>query len=91
VRVRRSSRKLLTQIDEYVTREIQSKQIPGLAFAVVEHGGVTTARAYGLANIETGTPVCENSIFEIASVTKPLTATAVMMLAEDGKFNSTIL
>lgn len=72
-------------IDEYVTHEMQAKQIPGLAFAVVEHGRITTVRAYGLANLETGTPVHTDSVFEIASVTKPFTATAVMMLAEDGK------
>jgi len=72
-------------IDEYVTREMQSRQIPGLAFAVVEHGQVTLVRAYGVANLETGTPVSTDSVFEIASVTKPFTATAIMMLAEEGK------
>jgi CubicO group peptidase (beta-lactamase class C family) len=72
-------------IDEYVTHEMQSKQIPGLAFAVVQHGQVTIERAYGLANIETGTPVRTSGVFEIASVTKPFTATAVMMLVEEGK------
>jgi len=66
---------------------MQSKQIPGLAFAVVEHGQVTVARTYGLANLETETPVRANSVFEIASVTKPFTATAVMMLVEEGKIN----
>ena len=72
-------------IEEFVAREMQSKRIPGLVFAVVQHGQVTTERAYGLANIETGTPVRTNGVFEIASVTKPFTATAVMMLVEEGK------
>jgi len=72
-------------IDEYVAHEMRSKQIPGVAFAVVEHGQITVVRAYGTANLETGTPVSKDSVFEIASVTKPFTATAVMMLAEEGK------
>ncbi len=72
-------------IDEYIYHEMQAKQIPGLAFAVIQHGQVTTNRAYGLANLETGTPVQASSVFEIASVTKPFTATAVMMLVEEGK------
>jgi len=72
-------------IDEYISHEMQAKQIPGLAFAVIQHGQVTTKRAYGLANLETGTPVQASSVFEIASVTKPFTATAVMMLVEEGK------
>ena len=74
-------------IDEFVTREMQSKRIPGIAFAVVQHDQVTLERAYGLANIETGTPVRTNGVFEIASVTKPFTATAVMMLVEEGKLD----
>lgn len=72
-------------IDQYVTQEMQSKQIPGLAFAVVQHGQITMLRAYGLANLETGALVRTDSVFEIASVTKPFTATAVLMLAEEGK------
>src|SRR5207237_5111089 len=42
-------------------------------------------KAYGMANLETDTPVKTGSIFHIASVTKQFTAAAIMMLVEEGK------
>lgn len=74
-----------TKIDAYIRHEMEVRKIPGLAFAIVDNGKIVTERAYGLANLETDTPVSTNSVFEIGSVTKPFTATAVMMLVEDGK------
>ena len=73
------------QIDAYIARQMQSRRIPGLALAVVENGKLTLKKAYGLANLETDTPVKINSIFELASVTKQFTATAIMMLVEESK------
>lgn len=73
------------KIDEYVTREMAARNVPGLAFAVMENGRVVREGAYGLANVETGARVGIDSVFELASVTKPITAVSVMMLAEQKK------
>jgi D-alanyl-D-alanine carboxypeptidase len=73
------------KIDSYVRQKMQARRIPGVALAVVENGKITFQRAYGVANLETETPVKTNSIFEIASVTKQFTAAAIMMLVEEGK------
>src|SRR4030095_562615 len=73
------------KIDSYVRQKMQARRIPGVALAVVENGKITFQRAYGVANLETETPVNTNSIFEIASVTKQFTAAAIMMLVEEGK------
>lgn len=73
------------KIDSYITQKMQTHRIPGLALAVVEDGKVTLKRAYGMANLETDTPVKTDSIFNIASVTKQFTAAAILMLAEEGK------
>jgi D-alanyl-D-alanine carboxypeptidase len=72
-------------IAAYIAREMKARRIPGLALAVVDHGKVTLKRAYGIANLETDTPVKTNSIFHVASVTKQFTAAAVLMLVEEGK------
>jgi CubicO group peptidase (beta-lactamase class C family) len=72
-------------IDRLVTRMMADRHIPGVAVAVVERGAVTLQRAYGVANLETDTPLTASAIFELASVTKPITAGAIMMLVEDGK------
>ena len=73
------------KIDEYIKREMSARNVPGLAFAVVKNGRVVREGAYGLANVETGAPVRIDSIFELASVTKPITAVSVMMLVEQKK------
>jgi CubicO group peptidase (beta-lactamase class C family) len=74
-------------IDDYLQRELATRQIPGLALAVVRHGNVERISAYGLANIETGTPVSADSIFAIASLDKGITATGVMKAMEQGKLS----
>ena len=75
----------LESIDAYVTREIETRRIPGAAVAVVEHGRVAFKKAYGVANLETDAPVRTNSVFQLASLTKQFTAAAIMMLVEEGK------
>lgn len=73
------------KIDAFVGQQMQSRRIPGAAIAVVEKGKVIYRKSYGTANLETDSPVKTDSVFELASLTKPFTATAVMMLAEEGK------
>jgi CubicO group peptidase (beta-lactamase class C family) len=71
--------------DEYIKREMGARNVPGLAFAVIENSRVIRQGAFGLANVETGARVGIDSVFELASVTKPITAISVMMLVEQKK------
>src|SRR5262249_50295378 len=73
------------RIDSYIEQDMKSRRIPGTAVAVIENGKVVYQRVLGIANLETDTPVKINSVFELASVTKQFTATAIMMLVEEGK------
>jgi D-alanyl-D-alanine carboxypeptidase len=73
------------QVDDYIRQTMQKRRIPGLALAVVKDGKVVKAKGYGLANLETGTPVTPGSVFELASITKTFTATGIMLLVEQGK------
>jgi CubicO group peptidase (beta-lactamase class C family) len=72
-------------IDDYLRTEMQKRRIPGLALAVVRDGAVVRMQGYGFANLEHDVPVTPDTIFELASVTKQFTATAIMRLVEDGK------
>lgn len=72
-------------VDDYVQTQMGKQHIPGLALAVVTNGVVLKTAAYGLANVELGVPVRTDTVFQIQSVTKTFTATAVMMLVEEGK------
>jgi CubicO group peptidase (beta-lactamase class C family) len=74
-------------IDDYLSQERASRQIPGMALAIVRHGKIERISTYGIANLETGTPVTPDSIFAIASLDKAVTATGVMKAAELGKLS----
>jgi len=72
-------------VDNYVRAEMTKQRIPGLALLVSRGGQVIRARGYGLANVELQVPVKPETIFQSGSVGKQFTATAVMMLVEEGK------
>jgi CubicO group peptidase (beta-lactamase class C family) len=73
------------ELDEYVRREMNFLRIPGLSMAI-KHGDLPTRiEGYGSANLETMTPIAADTVFQIGSLTKSFTATAVMLLVEEGK------
>ena len=72
-------------MDDFIANQMQAYRIPGAAISVVHRERVVLRRDYGLANIETETPVRPGTVFDLASVTKPFTAAAVLMLVQDGK------
>ncbi|MBD2530737.1 beta-lactamase family protein [Nostoc flagelliforme FACHB-838] len=71
-------------IDDYIRDAMTQNQIPGLSIAVVQEGEPVLVQGYGLANIEHSVLATEHTVYEIASVGKTFTATAVMMLVEQG-------
>jgi CubicO group peptidase (beta-lactamase class C family) len=73
------------EVDAYVNGEMRAEKIPGLALAIVRDGKSVKEQGYGLANLELDVAVKPETIFQTGSVGKQFTATAVMMLVEDGK------
>lgn len=61
-------------------------QVPGMSIAVMRDGRVAWARGYGSADAKTGRPVTPDTLFQAASISKPVTATAVLRAAEQGHF-----
>jgi CubicO group peptidase (beta-lactamase class C family) len=72
-------------VDEYIRSEMQRQRIPGLALLVSRDGKAVKAQGYGLSNVELQVPVKPETIFQSGSMGKQFTATAVMMLVEEGK------
>jgi CubicO group peptidase (beta-lactamase class C family) len=72
-------------VDQYVQFEMQKQHIPGLALLVARDGKIVKAQGYGLANVELQVAVKPETVFQSGSVGKQFTATAVMMLFEEGK------
>jgi len=59
--------------------------LAGLSLAVVRNGKVIKAKGYGLANLEWNVPATADTAYQLASVSKQFTATAIMLLVEEGK------
>lgn len=74
-------------VDGYLRAQMAARQIPGLSVAVVQEGRPLLLKGYGLANVELGVPATDQTVYQLASVTKQFTATAVMLLVEDGKLS----
>src|ERR1700675_3042457 len=69
----------------YIREEMQRQHIPGLALLVSRGGTIVRAEGFGMANVELQVPGKPETIFQSGSVGKQFTATAVMMLVEEGK------
>ncbi len=75
----------LQSFDEAVTGFMKRHEIPGGALAVLQDGRLLYARGYGFADRERKTVVQPTSLFRLASVSKPITAVAIMTLVEKKK------
>jgi N-acyl-D-amino-acid deacylase len=71
--------------DQNITDFMRKYAIPGGAVAVLRDGKLIYARGFGYADVENKTPVQPDALFRIASVSKPITAAAIMKLVEEGK------
>jgi CubicO group peptidase (beta-lactamase class C family) len=80
-----SAQTLDEKVDAYVLNQMEKQHVPGVALGVYRDGKIVKAKGYGLANVELQVAVKPNTIFQSGSVGKQFTATAVMMLAEEGK------
>ena len=76
----------LVRIDAMINEAIAKQEIPGAVALISRNGKIVYHKAFGTANHETGRKFNTSDIFRIASQTKAITSTAVMMLWEEGKF-----
>jgi serine beta-lactamase-like protein LACTB, mitochondrial len=77
----------LSQIEAAVSKFMASSHVPGVSVAVVENGEYEWGSGFGLADAENNAPASEHTLFRLASISKPLTATAAMQLWERGQLD----
>src|SRR5262245_6971223 len=66
---------------------VDSGEIAGAVTVIGRSGGVLSHEAIGYRDLESRTPMAKDSLFRIASMTKPVTALGIMLLAEEGKLS----
>ncbi|MDX1970625.1 MAG: serine hydrolase domain-containing protein, partial [Planctomycetaceae bacterium] len=72
-------------LDELLTNFVREQQSPGAAVAVAHQSKIVYARGFGWADKDRQRPVQPDSLFRIASISKPVTAVAVLQLVEQGR------
>lgn len=75
----------LGRIPEALAREVEAGRIPGGVVGIVRGGRLVHLSATGLRDPGARAPLATDALFSIASMTKPMTSVAVMMLVEDGR------
>jgi CubicO group peptidase (beta-lactamase class C family) len=80
------SKERLDRIDSMCIEAVSKNDVPGIVALVARNGKIVYYKAFGMADNQTGRALKKDDIFRIASQTKAITATAVMMLWAEGKF-----
>ena len=83
------SRERLLRIGQMVDRRIDTHEIPGAVTLVAIDGRIVHFEARGVLDLDSKRPMSKEAIFSLASLTKPITATAVLMLVEEGRVRLT--
>jgi CubicO group peptidase (beta-lactamase class C family) len=79
----------LARIDTHFQAYVDDGRLTGFQVLVGRHGQVAHSATYGLADVEAGTPVADDTLWRIYSMTKPIVSLAAMMLWEEGRFELT--
>ena len=75
------------EIEDGIAKIMQDLKVVGLGVAVVVNGEIIYSNSWGYKNLENKTPLKEDDIFRIASISKSFTATSILQLVEQGKIN----
>jgi CubicO group peptidase (beta-lactamase class C family) len=76
----------LDRLDDAMQDEIDAGHYAGIGVLVARHGRLVKSARYGYQSLETRAPLREDAIFRIASMTKPVIATAMLTLYEEGRW-----
>ncbi|HUP79782.1 MAG TPA: serine hydrolase [Pirellula sp.] len=75
----------LADLDRVIQEFMTKHEVPGASIAVTEDSKIVYSKGFGFADSETQLPVQPTSLFRIASLSKPITAVAILQLVEQGK------
>lgn len=77
----------ITACEQLISKAMQAKAIPGLSVAIGRSHSIAWTSGFGYADIENQVPATANTVYRLASISKPITAVAAMQLVEKGKLD----
>jgi len=75
------------QVEKAASSFMASNSVPGISVAVVQDGALVWSQGFGMADLENLVPETSLTLFRLGSISKPITATAVLQLSERGKLD----
>lgn len=81
------NKRLIAQLEQSIPFLMAEGDIPGLSIALISDAEIAWSRGFGVKNSQTREPVDDNTVFEAASLSKPVFAYAVLKLVDSGKLN----
>jgi CubicO group peptidase (beta-lactamase class C family) len=82
-----NQKQLIARLEQRIPELMKEGAIPGLSIALIRNGGVAWKHGFGVKNTKTNDPVTDTTVFEAASLSKPVFAYAVLKLVDAGKFD----
>lgn len=76
----------LKKLDDYMAKVVADGRVAGMTTLLARHGQIVEFKTYGKSDLASGAPMKEDAIFAIASMSKPVTGVAMMILFEEGKW-----
>ncbi len=78
---------IVADLEDYIPQRMRAGNVPGLSIALIRGGEVVWAEGFGVANTITGAPVTPETVFEVASNSKVVTAYTALRLVEGGRLS----
>jgi len=75
------------QIEKAASSFMAANSVPGISVAVVQDGELVWSAGFGMADLENFVPATPSTLFRLGSISKPITATAILQLSERGKLD----
>ena len=81
----------LRRIDDFFASEMERNRVPGAVVAIARQGKLVYFKAFGFADKSKGLPMATDTLFQLASMTKPMVAVGALALTEQGRQESVAL
>jgi CubicO group peptidase (beta-lactamase class C family) len=80
-------REIIARLETDIPQLLEKANVPGMSIALIRNGDLVWTGAFGVSNANTKKPVTSGTVFEAASLSKPVFAYAVLKLVDEGKLN----